>query len=223
MAYNEIPQSAINSVTVPRLEFGQYTRDNFISHENELIANTTEIADHAGRLDGVETKNVNQDSAITSLDTRVTTLESNPASSITGGVWQASNVSQTFAQGVGEDILLNTEVKAPVDITNNLNGTWTVNRTGWWSFTLAYDLRLDLAIQQEWLIVVSRVSSGLSIAGFQFTWHTNAWSIGTASGFDYLTAGESVRCNGVWYGGGSANYTGVSVNRTKFAAMCGGG
>lgn len=59
MAYNEIPQSAIDAVQIPRTEFGQYTRDNFIDHE-------TDIGD---------------------LDTRVTNLESGSSAS-EYGAWQ---------------------------------------------------------------------------------------------------------------------------------------
>jgi hypothetical protein len=43
MAYNEIPQTSIDGAAIPRITFGQYSRDNFIQHQTSIGSLDTRV------------------------------------------------------------------------------------------------------------------------------------------------------------------------------------
>lgn len=194
---------------------------------------TSQLTDLRSRVTAAEGVNTTQTTNISTINTnlgtwsggtaisRLTTLEGRGK-----GSWKASNGTQDFAVGIGENILINTVVGTPVGITNNANGTWTVNQTGFWIFTGVFDLNMATAPpsgSQEWIIQITGPNG--TIAGHQFAWPTNAYTAGSASGGTFLNSGQVVTFSGVWYrsagdSGGPFTLADANTNRATFSAVC---
>lgn len=135
------------------------------------------------------------------------------------GSWKAS-AGLSFKHGAVTPIPLNSAIGTSSGIVNQGGGVWRIDQTGYWSFSLICDLQLaNTGDVQEWLITV--VGPNGTIASNQFVWTVDAWTVGTAAGLGYLTAGQTVWCEGVWYraSGSTATYWNVSADRTNFTAV----
>ncbi|MFI6030511.1 hypothetical protein [Amycolatopsis magusensis] len=163
------------------------------------------------------------------LRTRTTSVE-NRATALEGrgkGSWKASGGAQMFSHGVTANILINTAVGSPTGITNNGDGTWTVNQPGQWSFSLVFDLNFASAPPsglQEWIISI--IGPAGTIGAHQFAWPTTAFTAGSAAGSTYLTAGQVVSAKGVWWrsagaSGGPFSLADGDTSRATFNASCG--
>lgn len=116
-----------------------------------------------------------------------------------GGTWRATNSSQLISGDTDTLLLLNTVVgTAPAGITNNNNGTWTINKAGVWEFNLIYVIFLYTNGRphffQKW-INRGTVSVGECQSSYVDAYRDRGSA--TATGVQ-CAAGDVISCYGRW-------------------------
>jgi len=131
------------------------------------------------------------------LERRIDNNSSRPSLKY-GGTWRATNATQLIAGDTDTLLLLNTAVGVtPSGITNNSNGTWTINVAGRWDFSLTYRILLSSTGNQFFQKWIQRGT--VSVAENQSSYSVAYFDRGTATGVGVqCNVGDVISCYGRW-------------------------